>query len=141
MDNIIDGVRTYIAACPLLSEITVKNRHIDFTDDSDGNYGIMVDGDEPISNTMRGGGEREYVFTLYIRKMAVDDVHTLQNTQFIERLQKWCKTQSRQRRFPVLPFGCQPLKITAEKGMLIDLGTSKKSGTYQIQFKLNYYEK
>ena len=39
--SIIEGLRNYLAECPLLAEIPVKDRHVDWTKaDIDGNYGI-----------------------------------------------------------------------------------------------------
>ena len=101
----------------------------------------MTDGDDLIKGTVRGGGEYQYSFALYVRKMAADDFQRLNNMRFMEQLKNWCRSQSRVRKFPELPDGCQALKFTAEKDMLLEISPLKKSGTYQIQFKLNYYRK
>lgn len=141
-ESIIDGIKEYIAGCPLLAEIKSKNRHIDWTEEPpDDNYGIMTDGDDLIKGTVRGGGEYQYSFALYVRKMAADDFQRLNNMRFMEKLKEWCRNQSRTRKFPELPDGCQALRFTAEKDMLLEISPLKKSGTYQIQFKLNYYRK
>lgn len=140
VNSIIEGVRGYIAACPLLSSIEIKKRHIDWTDETAGNYGICPDGDTLIKGFISGGGngKRLYSFSIFIRQTAFEDYQRLANSKFIEDLQAWCEAQSKLKNFPTLPTGCNPTKITTENGMIFEFDKTGKTGQYQIPFKLFY---
>lgn len=100
MSSLIQGVREYIAACPLLEEIPVKARHVDWTSDNADNYGVMFDSDNLVKPFISGGGKREYNFTLFVRRFAKEDADRLQNSEFVERLQDWCTKQNAAKLFP-----------------------------------------
>ena len=138
MASIIESVREYMAECPLLAEIPLKSRYIDWTSSTANNYGIIVDGDVLIKSFISGGGKHEYNFALFVRKFAKEDVDRLANTEFMERLQDWCNKQNAAKNFPAMPKGCTPTKLSAENGMLFERDKTGNTGLYQIQFKLNY---
>lgn len=138
--SIIQSVREYIATCPLLSEIPVSKKAIDWTDETADNYGITPDGDSLLKGFISGGGngKRQYAFALFVRKFTLTDLNNLANSEFLERLQAWCDTQTKLKNFPEMPLGCTPTKITASNGFLFELDKTGKTGLYQIQFKLIY---
>lgn len=70
LSTMIQGIKEYIAACPLLKEIPLKARHVDWTSGDANNYGIMFDSDSLVKPFISGGGKREYNFTLFVRKFA-----------------------------------------------------------------------
>lgn len=41
MDSIIAGVRAYISGCSALADFKVGKRFVDWTDDTDDNYGMV----------------------------------------------------------------------------------------------------
>lgn len=135
-DSIISGIKEYINRCEALSGFKVGKRYIDWTDDSGDNYGIMPDGEKPLKTFISGGGKYQYNFTLYIKKLNKDDAQRLKNAELLEAVQRWCNGNNLAKRFPKLPGGCTPTKITAENAMLIEQGTN--NNTYQIQFTLLY---
>lgn len=140
VQTIIEGIRQYIASCPLLSEIPISEKNIDWTDGTKQNYGIVPDSDILLKGFISGGGngKRQYAFALQVRKFTTSDVENLANSEFIERLQRWCDTQTKLKNFPEMPSGCTPTKITAENGFLFELDKNGKSGLYQLQFNLIY---
>lgn len=135
-ESIIKGVRAYINSCDALADFKVGKRFIDWTDDSDDNYGIMPDGEKAIRKFITSGGKFQYNFTLYIKKLSTSDAARLKNAELLEKVQRWCEGNNRNKVFPQLPSGCTPTKITAENAMLIEQGGNKN--TYQIQFTLIY---
>lgn len=135
-ESIIKGVRAYINNCDVLADFKVVKRFIDWTDDSDDNYGIMPDGEKAIRKFITGGGKFQYNFTLYIKKLSTSDAARLKNAELLERVQRWCEGNNLNKVFPEMPSGCTPTKITAENAMLIEQGGNKN--TYQIQFTLIY---
>lgn len=135
-DSIISGIKEYINSCPALSGFKVGKRYINWTDDSDANYGIMNDGEKQTRKFITGGGKYQYNFTLYIKKLGKSDAQLLAEAELLEQVQEWCNTNSREGRLPLMPSGCTPTKITAENAMLIEQGAN--NNTYQIQFTLLY---
>lgn len=138
MSSLIQGVREYIAACPLLEEIPVKARHVDWTSDNADNYGVMFDSDNLVKPFISGGGKREYNFTMFVRRFAKEDADRLQNSKFVERLQDWCTKQNAAKLFPAMPKGCTPTRLSCANGTLFERDKTGSTGLYQIQFKLNY---
>lgn len=137
--SVIDAVKIWLADCPLLAEIPVRKRHIDFTDSEGANYGIMPDGDTLLRKFISGGGKRQYHFTVYFNRISAEDVQRLENSEFIERLQVWCRKMSLADDLPVLAAGRKTLRVDAENGMLAELNpVTKKWGKYLIQFKMIY---
>ena len=130
--TIIECVRDYIAACPLLSDI--MGRHIDWTEETPDNYGIFPNGDvQSGSKYIDGTEERQYRFSFYIRKMTDTDVSRLENSGFLEALQRWFTYH------PVmLPDSCQFIFISAENAMLLELNETGAEGTYQVQCAIDY---
>ena len=137
MASIIEGVREYMAACPLLAEIPLKGRYIDWTDPTANNYGIIIDSDVKIKSFITGGGKYEYNFFLQARLRA-EDKKSLENAEWVERMEAWCREQTAAKNFPNMPKGCTPTKLSASNGSLFERDNTGKTGLYQIQFKLNY---
>ena len=135
-DSIISAVRAYISDCSALADFKVGKRFVDWTDDTDDNYGIMPDGEKAIRKFITGGGKYQYNFTLYIKRLSTSDAARLKNAELLEKVQHWCNANNLNKVFPQLPNGCTPTKITAENAMLIEQGI--KNNTYQIQFTMLY---
>ena len=135
-ESIISGVRAYISSCNALADFKVGKRFVDWTDDSDENYGIMPDGEKAVRKFITGGGKFQYNFTLYIKKLSTSDAQRIKNAELLENVQRWCEKNNLAKVFPQLPSGCTPTKITAENAMLIE--QDKNNNTYQIQFTMLY---
>lgn len=136
MSSIIQGIREYMAACPLLNEIPLKG-YIDWTSDKEDNYGIFRDSDVLVKSFISGGGKYEYNFVLRAR-LKTEHKESLENTEWVERMEQWCADQTAAKNFPIMPKGCTPTKISAENGSLFEYDKNGKTGLYIIQFKLKY---
>lgn len=133
-ESIIEGMRQYIADCPLMSEFESKRRHIDRTDADCDNYGIYPDGDSLIEEYIDGTQVRQYACQITIRKFAKLDADKLRNNEFLERLQRWLDKSD----LPELPEGCTAREITAANAMLSELDAAGRYGTYLIQIIMEY---
>ena len=122
--SIIEGVREYMAACPLLAEIPLKARYIDWTASNANNYGIIIDSDVKIKSFISGGGKYEYNFFVQAR-LRTEDKKSLENAEWVERMGDWGKSFT-------------PTKLSAANGSLFERDKAGNTGLYQIQFKLNY---
>lgn len=137
--TIIEGLREYINACPLLSDIPPLRRHIDWTDADSNNCGIYQDGDTLVKKAIGGGGKRCYAFSLYLNRISAEDVNRLENAGLMEKLQSYFRQASLDKNFPEMPPGKTPVKIEAENGIVVS--ETKKYAKYVIQFKLFYMER
>lgn len=141
VQSIIEGLRNYLAECPLLSEIPVKGRHINWTEppDIDGNYGIFADSNEPLGEPyIDGSQEMQYTAQINIRKMADSDIKRLEQNEWLERLQRWLMAQTAEGNFPEMPESCVPTEIEAPNAGLLELDFTGKKGTYMVQIILTY---
>ena len=137
-ESIIAGIREYIDAVPLMREFDKKNRHINWTDADNDNYGIFPDTDSLLEEYVDGTEIRKYVCQINIRRFAALDADRLKNTEFLERLQRWFAKQTDEENLPEMPEGCTPEEITADNAMLLDMDAAGKKGTYTIQIILKY---
>lgn len=136
--SIIEGLRNYIAECPLLSEIPVKNRHINWSADPDinGNYGIFYDSNEPIGEPyINGTQEMQYAVQINVRKISDTDVKRLEQSAWLERFQRWLMEQDT---LPEMPDGCEAEEIEAPNAGLLEIDSTGKKGTYMVQVVLTY---
>lgn len=140
VQSIIEGLRNYLAECPLLSEIPVKDRHVDWTAaDINGNYGIFADGNDPIGEPYING-DREMLYTaqINVRKLADSDIKRLEANAWLERLQLWLSDQTEACNFPEMPKRCTPTEIEAVNAGLLDMNAAGQKGTYMVQIALTY---
>lgn len=131
MDSIIEGIKEYAAACPLLADI---KGHINWLEDDPDNYGIYPSGDTAAAAYINGSEERLYTFTVEVRKMTDSTVRRLESSGFIEKLQRYFNTAM----LPMLPESCTAEELTAGNAMLLDLDRSGKKGTFIVQCSLKY---
>lgn len=138
-DSIIDGIRRYIAGCPLMSEFDGKHRHIDWTEADNDNYGIFPDTDDTVTQYIGGSQERRYACSVIIRRLSKQDADRLNNSEFLERLQRWFEERTEEDELPDLPEGCEALDITAANAMMSEMSATGKYGTYSMQIILKYF--
>ncbi|MCM1024413.1 MAG: hypothetical protein NC395_10200 [Prevotella sp.] len=137
--SIIEGLRKYLAECPLLAELSPKG-HVDWTKaDGKNNYGIYFDGNDPVSEPyINGDREMQYTAQIKIRKFTDTDAKRLEANAFLERLQRCFRAQNGEGNLPEMPEDCVPTEIEAVNAMLLDTDESGKGSVYIIQLHLNY---
>lgn len=140
VQSIIEGLRNYLAECPLLAEIPVKGRHIDWTSaDINGDYGIFPTGNEPVGAPyINGTQEMQYSAQINVRKFTDTDAKRLEASAWLERFQRWLAAQAAEGHFPEAPKGCVPCEIEAVNAGLLDTDITGKKNVYMVQINLNY---
>lgn len=140
VQSIIEGLRNYLADCPLLAEIPVKSRHIDWTSaDINGDYGIFPAGNEPVGVPyINGTQEMQYSAQINVRKFTDTDAKRLEANAWLERFQRWLAFQTVKEQFPEMPEGCVPAEIEAVNAGLLDTDITGKKNVYMVQINLNY---
>lgn len=142
MASIIKTMQEWLNTCPFLDEFS--GGHIDWTDNTALDYGIMPTGSAVIQTEEDVLGNRvvhkQYNLALYARGWTIDDVARLENTTFLEDLADWVEEQQMAGEAP--KFGDNPddEEITAQNGMLYQLDPNGQTGLYQIQIAI-FYEK
>ena len=87
VQSIIEGLRNYLAECPLLAEIPVRDRHVNWTAADKHNYGIFQDGNVPIGEPyINGDQEMLYTAQINVRKLTDGDLKRLEASAWVERL-------------------------------------------------------
>lgn len=138
--SILETMRQWLSTCPYLD--TFSGGHIDWTDNSALDYGIMPTGSVTIRTEEDVLGNRivykQYNLALYARGWTVDDVVRLENSTFLEDLADWVEEQQMSGLTP--KFGDDPdsEEITAQNGMLYQLDPNGQTGLYQIQIAVTY---
>lgn len=137
--TIIESVKQYIAACPLLGEF--RRVHVDFLPPDTGHLSIE---EVPTSTVLKrcidGSSERQFVFVLAGRLRYSDEVRTqIDNSGLYERFADWLEEQSENDHLPIMGDGKQAYKIEAmSSGYLFDVMGDLASARYQIQCRLLY---
>ena len=138
--SILETMRQWLSTCPYLDAFS--GGHIDWTDNSALDYGIMPTGSVTIRTEEDVLGNRivykQYNLALYGRGWTVDDVVRLENSTFLEDLADWVEEQQMSGLTP--KFGDDPdsEEITAQNGMLYQLDPNGQTGLYQIQIAVTY---
>lgn len=136
--TIIQALQTYIATCPLLSEMGLAPL-VNWVDPTPNSYGIFpIPGDKQIYSYPAKGGMYEFPFALQVNASNADDLARLQTQGFFEQFGKWLDEQNKTDNYPALSSGETAFEIEAlGQGYLLDQGDSDVS-TYEVPCKLTY---
>lgn len=139
VQSIIEGLRNYLAECPLLAEIPVRDRHVNWTAADKQNYGIFPDDNVPIGAPyINGDQEMLYTAQINVRKLTDSDVKRLEASAWVERLQRWLSDRTKANELPEMPEGCVPSEIEATNSGLLDTDSAGNKGVYVVQIALTY---
>ncbi len=139
VQSIIEGLRNYLAECPLLAEIPVRDRHVNWTAADRHNYGIFQDDNVPIGAPyINGDQEMLYTAQINVRKLADDDIKRLETSAWAERLQRWLSVRAKANELPEMPEGCVPTEIEVTNAGLLDTDAAGNKGVYMVQIALTY---
>lgn len=136
---IIDSIREYMLACPLLDEFGKIN--VDYLGVKPTEYTIdSMPTTEIIKSYVDGGKLKQYVFVFGSREYyGPDEIQNIENSGFYEKLSDWFDEQSEKGELPLLEGNKRAVKIEAlTTGYLFD--ASEDNARYQIQARLIYYE-
>lgn len=137
--SIIEGLRNYLAECPLLAEIPVRDSHINWTAEDKHNYGIFQDDNVPIGAPyINGGQEMLYTAQINVRKLADSDMKRLEASAWVERLQRWLDAQEKADNLPEMPENCIPTGIAATNAGLLDTDVTGNKNVYTVRIALTY---
>jgi len=119
-------------------DISALDLHYDQTDSEPVNYSIQTSGLVKLSEDILGNQTWQYNALLQSREYTADDISRLNASEFTENLIFWVENQNMIRNFPELDNGCDPIKISADNGMLLALDEDGDRGIYQIQLHLTF---
>lgn len=136
--TIIEGIRDYMAGCPLLRDGLLN---VEYLGQTPTEYVIETVPTSPVVKQYADGGAlKEYLFLFASREyFGTDTLQNIENSGFYEKMAEWIAAQNKTRHFPVLEKGktAQEMQVVST-GYLFD--ASEKNARYQIQLRLLYYE-
>lgn len=135
MSNLIDSVRSYILACPFLSDGRVNVDYIG-TD-----MGYSVDPlpcDPIIQRYMDGGAKKQFQFAFTSQEEYDQDARiNIENSGFFQSFEEWLEQQSFNGNLPKLEEKKNPISIeTLNSGYLYDM--NGENAKYRIECRLIY---
>lgn len=141
MNSIIEGIRAYLADCPLLAGGVL---HVNFLDDR-GPSGYTIDevpGDLIVKRYTDGSTVRQAVFLVASAEdYSRDALENLKACGFYEQLADWLESNNRTGILPVLPAGCTALSMeTTTNGYCIRTDIQQNVQRYQVQCRLLYFK-
>lgn len=137
--TIIEGLRAYFAACPLLDESGKIG--VDFLGAEAVEYVIESVPCEPVlARYCDGATKRQFLFVFASREAyGADALNNMANCGFYEAFADWLEQQDKKGSYPSLPDGKTPIAIKPlTGGYLFDAGPD--AGRYQIQCQLIYIQ-
>lgn len=138
--SILETMRSWLSECPYLDEFS--GGHIDWTDNTAMEYGIMPTGSVIIRTEEDVLGNKtvykQYNLALYARGWTVDDVVRLENSTFLEDFSDWVEEQQMAGKTPKFGDNPEEEEITAQNGMLYQMDPNGQTGLYQIQISVTY---
>lgn len=137
-DTIIKSLWDYFMACPLMEDNKIN---VDFLPEKGMEYSINTSPtDEIVKRYTSGDTIRQRNFTLSsVNDYADNILQNIENSSLYENFAEWLEKQNTIGNLPDLPTGKQSIKIESlTPGYLFS--ATAKSGRYQIQCKLQYYQ-
>ena len=140
--NIIELVKQIVESFPQISEIC-NSIHVDFTEDTPGNYGLSSIGDRLIKEDVLGNQTRQHSFNLFAVYQSNFDFERLANSGAILALQIWLERHALRQTITVECDGTtlsgKLTKLTCNNGMLYKIPNTINDGfVYQIQITATY---
>ena len=139
MNSIIEGIRAYLADCPLLAGGVL---HVNFLDER-GPSGYTIDevpGDLIVKRYTDGSTVRQAVFLVASAEdYSRDALENLKACGFYEQLADWLENNNKAGILPALPAGCTALSMeTTTNGYCIRTDIQQNVQRYQVQCRLLY---
>ena len=128
-------MKNFVQQYPNIADIDL---HYDQTESEPVNYSIQTSGLVKFSEDILGNQTWQYNALLQSREYTADDISRLNASEFTEDLIFWVENQNMIRNFPELDMGFEPIKISADNGMLLALDEDGDRGIYQIQLHLTF---
>lgn len=135
MSNLIDSVRSYILACPFLSDGRVN---VDYIGTEMGYSVDPLPCDPIIQRYMDGGAKKQFQFAFTSQEEYDQDARiNIENSGFFQSFEEWLEQQSFNDNLPKLGEKKSPISIeTLSSGYLYDINEEKAK--YRIECRLIY---
>ena len=133
--SLLEAMKNFVQQYP---DISALDLHYDQTDSEPVNYSIQTSGLVKLSEDILGNQTWQYNALLQSREYTADDIARLNASEFTENFIFWVEYQNMTRNCPELDKGFEPIKISADNGMLLALDEDGDRGLYQIQLHLTF---
>lgn len=140
MITIIQSIRDFIKTCPFLNENGLI--HVDYLADEPIEYTIDSIPVNPIvKKFLDGSAIMQYAFVFASREVYGENVlQNMYNCGFYEEFARWLNQKTKLKELPALNKNQAAQKIEAVTTPYV-FGTTTKEARYQIQCRLQYFQK
>lgn len=141
-ESIIDGIKDYFSACPIIQSMSGKVK-VDYLKDQNRIFSIEPIPVNPIiEEYLDGLKEKQYQFSLVVKFPYSDEaLQNIANNKLFENLATWVETQNEAENLPELPTGCRAEELTVTSpGALLQVTADWRTGRYQMMMRLVYLE-
>lgn len=128
----------FMQGCPYISDATSSI----CVDREGGESGVSVSqsGNRIVRKFKDGSTLVERDLILYFAQNADNDEQRIDNNDLLDHVFDWVLSQTARRNYPNFGEGRRCISLTASNGMLYD-SEDEGAAIYQMQFKLQYYQK
>jgi hypothetical protein len=137
MSSILQAMQEYLNSFPELDALAGGVK-VDLCGSEPTSYGVALIGNDCIKRYVNGSQRWQANLVLYALDYSYDDAKRLENAGFCEKLTFWVEDNNYAGIFPELAEGFEPLKVSADNGILYDNEESGDKAIYQIQIHLIY---
>lgn len=116
---------------------------VDFLGEDADTYSVdTIPCEEVLKRYKDGGTMKQFQFAVSSRRFYEQNIkQNLSNLQFFEDLTAWVEKKARTRELPTMDNGRQPLKIVVTSTAYPFVVSEDGKARYQIQVRLEYYQK
>lgn len=135
--RVIEAIRDYIQACPLLDDLAIVE--VDFLDKRKGCYSIdPVPAQQVVEEDIMGNRTYEYPFAFTSREDMQGLSQRIDNNVFYEDFAEWMNDQTQEHIFPILNENQEVESIHCVNWGVLLRADESRTGMYQIMCKLRY---
>ena len=139
--NVIEVMKQVLTDYPKISDFISSEVHVDFTEDTDHDYGLSSTNDSLLKKDILGNQTRTNNIVLYATNQSVNDYDRLQNSTFLLDLGYYLETVKGQEVTAIIDnveMAGSIQSVSVANAMAWGKSEDGQRITYQLQIKVNY---
>lgn len=139
--NVIEVMKQVLTDYPKISDFISSEVHVDFTEDTDHDYGLSSTNDSLLKKDILGNQTRTNNIVLYATNQSVNDYDRLQNSTFLLDLGYYLETVKGQEVTAIIDnveMTGSIQSVSVANAMAWGKSEDGQRITYQLQIKVNY---
>lgn len=139
--NVIEVMKQVLTDYPKISDFISSEVHVDFTEDTDHDYGLSSTNDSLLKKDILGNQTRTNNIVLYATNQSINDYDRLQNSTFLLDLGYYLETVKGQEVTATInnvEMTGSIQSVSVANAMAWGKSEDGQRITYQLQIKVNY---